>query len=111
MRIDDIHDGKRHVLRYNFGTIRPGSDAYFDFLNAVIEDYLERVHHIRMALLDLPTDMRNWEQIEARQLDAAFAERIDETIGEDPLSPIFRRTVLVTGKDKNVMRVVDLVRS
>jgi hypothetical protein len=109
--MDVPRDEKHYVLQYDFGSIQPGTEPYFDFLTAVVEDYLERLHGIRMALLGLPEDMRNWEQIEARQIDASFSEVTDVTIGTDPQSAVFRRTVLVAGKERTAMRVVDLVRT
>jgi hypothetical protein len=99
-------DGKHFVLKYNFGAIEPGTLSYREFFDAVISDYRERVRDIRLAMLDLPPDERNWEQIEAREEETRFFEVHDE----NERGELLHRTVLSIGEDQSIMRIVDLVR-
>jgi len=100
-----MNDGEDYILKYDLGTEKPGTDTYDDALNKIVGDYLMRVHHIRMELLELPPETRNWEQIEAREFDKSFVESVMEN--HDDI--VLLRTVFTIGKQMNVLRIVDLV--
>ena len=106
-----MSDNLHYVLSYEFGELKPGSPPFRDYLNAVLEDYLERVRAMRMSLIGLPPDTRNWEQIEAHEKAASFSSAMVDTLDDGPDSGLLLRTVLVAGRERETMQVVDLVRA
>ena len=104
---DDMRKGKgkHYTIKYNFSESMTSRKSFDGAIDTIFMDYLIRIHHIRMAMLGLPRNTRNWEQIEARQVDLSFSE----TIKDKPSDSILRRVILTAGKEKNRMRIIDLV--